>query len=72
MFNVYIKAQNMHVFMYFLHFVPPFTLHYIIMEKGLFIKVLQKLLNYFLSSSDNVPVHIIGHGAPHIKTSARY
>ena len=28
------KALNMHVFMYFLHLVPPFT-QYIVMAKGL-------------------------------------
>ena len=29
--QMYMKHKNMHVFMYFLHLVPPFTPHYIIM-----------------------------------------
>ena len=34
MFNIYMKTQNMHVFMYFFHLVPPFALRFI-MVKGL-------------------------------------
>ena len=33
------KHKNMHVFMYFLHLVPPYTPQYIIMAKGLFCTV---------------------------------
>ena len=31
----YVYSQKKHVFMYFLHLVPPFTPHYIRMVKGL-------------------------------------
>ena len=32
-FKIYMKAQNMHVSMYFLHLVLTFTPHYIIMVR---------------------------------------
>ena len=35
MFKIYMKAQNMHVFMYFFDFVTPFTHHFIIMVKDI-------------------------------------
>ena len=34
-FKIYMKAQK-HIFMCFLHLVPPFAPHYIIMAKSLF------------------------------------
>ena len=34
MFKIYIKPQNVHVVILFLHLVPPFIPHSIIKEKG--------------------------------------
>ena len=60
LFKIYIKAQkvNMHVLMYFLHLVLPFTLaHYITMVKGLLVQV---------SQFDRDVKFEISHGSKHL------